>query len=889
LIGPAESAVTQAATQQLVSYLAEARRALGTLPTQDTIVAERFFDESGGMQLVIHSPFGSRVNRAWGLALRKRFCRQFNFELQAAATEDGLLLSLGPQHSFPLENVFRFLHPDSVRDILVQALLDAPMFGTRWRWNATIALAIPRNRGGKKVPPQLQRMEADDLLAAAFPDAAACLENIQGDREIPDHPLVRQTIEDCVDEAMDLDGLITILRRVGAGEIQCIARDLPEPSPLSHEILNARPYAFLDDAPLEERRTQAVYTRRSLEPSSGDDLGALDAAAIERVRSEAWPDPRNADELQDALLTSGFLSETEAGRSADAESWRSWLGELIEAGRARVVHIPSGPALWVAAERIAQIKVLHAGAAAGAPTLESPPSREDALRELLRGRLGIAGPTAAVDQASALAIPEADAFAALVALEGEGVVLRGHFTPGVGEPQRVLEWCDRRLLARIHRYTLNRLRAEIEPVSAADFMRFLAVWQRLDPDHNAAGLAGLASIVEQLDGFEVPAGAWEADVLAARCAEYDPALLDTLCLTGRVAWGRTSGRSTASENGGSPNPRVAGPIRTTPVALFLRENVQNWLPAGTAIDDASLSEYSRGVREVLVRRGASFFHELVSGSGLLATQVEQALGELAALGMVTSDGFAGLRALITPSAKRKPLVGAPRRHRTVPFGIESAGRWALLEGHSGLASDQERMEHRARTLLRRYGVMFRRLLEREANAPLWRDLLMVYRRLEARGEIRGGRFVAGMAGEQFALPEAVGHLRAIRRQEGRGRLIAVSAADPLNLTGIVTPGERIPALAGNRILFEDGVPVLARAGGETRGLLPGVEDRMAKLAPALIRRGLGPALRAQLAMSGVPAAGATLDRPPKRRSRRGATPPPPAAVSGEIPASSDSR
>ncbi len=887
LLTPEQASSLDTATQQLISYLAEARRALGMLPTQDTIVAERFFDESGGMQLVIHSPFGSRINRAWGLALRKRFCRQFNFELQAAATEDGLLLSLGPQHSFPLENVFKFLHPDSVRDILVQALLDAPMFGTRWRWNATIALAIPRNRGGKKVPPQLQRMEADDLLAAAFPDAAACLENIPGDREIPDHPLVRQTIEDCVDEAMDLNGLIAILHRIGAGHIQCIARDLPEPSPLAHEILNARPYAFLDDAPLEERRTQAVYTRRSLEPSSADDLGALDAAAIDRVRSEAWPDPRNADELQDALLTSGFLTEAEAVSSPGADSWAAWRDELIQAGRARLMQVPSGVTLWVATERVPEMLALHPGAASAGPP-QVIPERDVAIRELLRGRLGIAGPTTAADQANALAVPEAEAFGALVALEAEGVVLRGHFTPHLGT-RDTLEWCDRRLLARIHRYTLNRLRAEIEPVSAADFMRFLFVWQRADPDHNVAGLAGLGSVIEQLDGFEVPAGAWEADVLASRCAEYDPALLDTLCLTGRVAWGRTSGRNGNSDNGSAPSTRTAGPIRTTPVALFIRETAQYWLPAEILIEDAALSEYGRRVREVLVRRGALFFHELVSGSGLLATQVEQALGELAALGMVTSDGFAGLRALITPSAKRKPLVPAPRRHRTVPFGIESAGRWALLEGHPDESTDSHRIEHKARTLLRRYGVMCRRLLEREANAPLWRDLLMVYRRLEARGEIRGGRFVAGLAGEQFALPEAVGQLRAIRRQESRGRLVGLSAADPLNLTGIVTPGERIPALANNRVLYEDGVPVLARSAGATRVLNAEAADRVAKLAPALIRRGIGPALRVQLGLSGVPASGATLERPPKRRSRRDANPTSPAAVSQDVPAISDSR
>ncbi|HZI73722.1 MAG TPA: hypothetical protein VFD73_06780, partial [Gemmatimonadales bacterium] len=471
------------AAQQLVEYLAESKRMLGNLPTQSTVIAERFFDEAGGMQLVIHAPFGSRVNRAWGLALRKRFCRQFNFELQAAATEDALLLSLGPQHSFPLESVFQFLHPETVGEILVQALLDAPMFGTHWRWNGNIALAIPRSRGGRKMPPQIQRMQADDLLAAAFPDAAACLENIPGDREIPDHPLVRQTIDDCVHEVMDLDGLQEILHRIRSGQIRLVARDLPEPSPLAHEILNARPYAFLDDAPLEERRTQAVYTRRAFEPSSADDLGALDPSAIARVREEAWPDVQNADELHDALLTSGFLTEVEGLSGSSNGSWGSMFRELVRDGRADRVELGSRKAVWVATERLAEVRAIHP--AGEVREMDSGPvTREDAVRELLRGRLAITGPSTSEELGNVLGTPQSDADVALAALEGEGVILRGHFTA----EESALEWCDRRLLARIHRYTLNRLRAEIEPVSAADFMRFLFAWQRLDSEHRVAGL-----------------------------------------------------------------------------------------------------------------------------------------------------------------------------------------------------------------------------------------------------------------------------------------------------------------------------------------------------------------------------------------------------------------
>ncbi len=892
--GVLETDSSHVAAHQLVEYLAESKRLLGTLPTQETIVAERFFDEAGGMQLVIHAPFGSRVNRAWGLALRKRFCRQFNFELQAAATEDALLLSLGPQHSFPLESVFRFLHPDSVEEILIQALLDAPMFGTHWRWNANIALAIPRSRGGRKNPPQIQRMQAEDLLAAAFPDAAACLENIPGDREIPNHPLVRQTIDDCIHEVMDLDRLTAVLRRIQAGEIELIARDLPEPSPLAHEILNAKPYAFLDDAPLEERRTQAVYTRRAFEPSSADDLGALDPAAIERVRDEAWPDVLYADELHDALLTSGYLTELEGVSGHAGKSWGSYMRELVETGRADRFDLAPGQGIWVAKERMPEVSAVagrvpsgpgarEAGGGGG----EAQITREEAIRELLRGRLGITGPTTAAQLAASLNISASDADVALAALEGDGVILRGHFTA----ESPALEWCDRRLLARIHRYTLNRLRAEIEPVSAADFMRFLFTWQRVDPEYRAGGLEGLATVVAQLDGFEVPAAAWETEVLAARCEEYDPMLLDTLSFTGRVAWGRT---------GGQTDGRTGGPIRSTPIALFLREHANDWLTDRNG-NNYQLSSYATRVREVLAQRGASFFHELVAMSGLLPTQVEQALGQLAGVGLVTSDSFAGLRALTTPSSKRKPLSGARRRHRTAPHGIESAGRWSLLGGAAlvrgpegdrplhghpvspsltgdasvkertaapeGPRTNAERTELAARAYLRRYGIVFKRLLAREAGAPAWRDLLMIYRRLEARGEIRGGRFVSGMSGEQFALPEAVGQLRSIRRLEGGGRLIGLSAADPLNLTGIITPGDRIPGLTTNRVLYRDGVPVLAREAGQVRSLESEAEPA-AELVHALVRKQSPAALRTYLGLTGAPAASVPLNRPPGRRRAR---------------------
>ena len=820
-----ETGLSQPAAEQVIDYLAEGRAALGVMPTQDTLVLERFFDESGGMQLVLHAPFGSRINRAWALALRKRFCRQFNFELQAAATEDALLLSLGPQHSFPLADVFRYLHPASVRDVLIQAFLDAPVFATRWRWNTTISLAVPRSRGGSKVPPQLQRMQSDDLMAAVFPDAAACQDNLPGDREIPDHPLVNQTVRDCLEEAMDLNGLAEVLARIHGGTLQLVSRDTPEPSVFAHEIVNARPYAFLDDAPLEERRAHAVQARRAGAASgvSGEQFGALDAGAIARVVDEARPDPRDADELHDVLLTTGFLSDEEvaqamAGAGAEAPA------VLASAGRATraVIHPASGAAsvqvrLLVAAERLPEILAIHPTVSLE-PPLAIPPSRstrtwtrEAALVELLRGRLSIAGPATAGALAASIGVADADVDAALLALESEGAVLRGTFTPATP----ALEWCDRGLLARIHRYTLNRLRAEIAPVTPAEFMRFLMTWQHLEPASRLSGAEGLRAVLAQLDGIELPARAWERDVLAARVERYEPAMLDMLCLTGEVAWARLSSGPT----------QVVG---ATPIAVFLREHADVWAALsdraqqtaateeeGTDAADGPAGPESMRVLHHLRARGASFAQEIGAACGLREDEVRTALGELVAAGLVSSDGFAGLRSIIgtLPAARTR--------------SAESAGRWfgvrPLYDSSPGSDPSTRRIkveaiETLAWTLLRRYGVIFRRLLAREAAAVPWRDLARVYRRLEARGEIRGGRFVAGMSGEQFALSDAVERLREVRRTKPDNRLVTISAADPLNLTGIITPGDRIRAAAGNRVVYRNGVPCAAMEGDMIRML-----------------------------------------------------------------------
>ncbi|MGZ5198555.1 MAG: DEAD/DEAH box helicase [Telluria sp.] len=816
------------AARQIVDYLARARATLGALPTQDTLVMERFFDESGGTQLVIHTPFGSRINRAWGLALRKRFCRNFNFELQAAATEDAIILSLSTSHSFPLDEVWRYLRAASAEHILVQALLDAPLFNVRWRWNATTALALPRFAGGHRVAPQLQRMKSDDLLAAVFPDQAACLENIVGERELPSHPLVDQTLDDCLHEAMDSEGWLALLRRIEAGELRLVARDLPAPSPLAAEILNARPYAFLDDAPLEERRTRAVMSRRWTDPATADDLGALDADAIASVAAEAWPQARTADEMQEALVALGGITNAEAARE---DGWPDMLAQLAAAGRA--TRLRDGEAdFWVALERLDLLQAAYPQATASPPLAVpdshrgndgEPWTRDAALVEIVRARLSGFGPQPLASIAASLALTEADTAIALAQLEGEGYVMRGHFTPGASDE----EWCERHLLARIHRYTIKRLRREIEPVEPRDFMRFLFDWQHLSPDTQLQGQDALPQVLAQLEGYEAAAGAWESDLLSLRLADYSILWLDELCRSGKVIWTRLC----------APRSASAGPVRTTPIVLLPRRQAALWHALPPANGEPEISPRAARVLEALRRDGALFFDELQHDAHLLPVELENALGELVATGMVNADSFAGMRAMLLPLNKR--ASNDKRKRRGAGPTMEEAGRWALsrraapepqpdARPQRRPRTDPQALEHVAMTLLRRYGVMFWRLLEREAAwLPSWRELLPVYHRLEARGEIRGGRFVAGFSGEQFALPEAVPVLREMRRRTDDGTLVRISGVDPLNLCGTLLPGDKVPALAGNRILFRDGVPVATIVGEKISYLVdPGTEREL---------------------------------------------------------------
>jgi ATP-dependent Lhr-like helicase len=838
--------MSDAAARQIVDYLAVARAALGALPTQETLVMERFFDESGGMQLVIHAPYGSRINRAWGLALRKRFCRTFNFELQAAATEDAIILSLSTSHSFPLDEVWRYLRSNSAEHILVQALLDAPLFNVRWRWNATTALALPRFTGGRKVAPQLQRMKSDDLLASVFPDQAACLENIVGERELPSHPLVDQTLDDCLHEAMDSEGWLALLRRMEAGEVQLISRDLPAPSPLAMEILNARPYAFLDDAPLEERRTQAVINRRWTDPASAGDLGALDADAIASVAEEAWPNARNEDEVQEALVALACVTNDEAQRQP---GWPEWLAALAKQGRAtRLRGAGAGAAadvapqdradLWVALERLDCLQAAYPDASAS-PVLPIPDShrgngpddwtRDAALTELLRARLTGFGPQPLAAIARPLTLTESTVAIALAQLEGEGYVMRGHFTPGVAQE----EWCERHLLARIHRYTIKRLRREIEPVEQQDFMRFLFDWQHLTEDTQLQGQEALPQVLAQLEGYEAAAGAWESDLLALRMRDYSILWLDDLCRAGKTVWTRV----------GAPRSAAGGPVRSTPIVLLPRRQSALWHSLNAAGEPPEVSSRAASVLELLQRHGAMFMDELQHDARMLPVELENALGELVSVGLVNADSFAGMRAMLLPASKR--ASNDKRRRRGAGPTMEEAGRWALVRRDTPSPSSSsssapatapppasgkpprkprlppETLEYVAMTLLRRYGVMFWRLLEREASwLPSWRELLPVYHRLEARGEIRGGRFVAGYSGEQFALPEAIPLLREVRRREKTDSLVCISGVDPLNLCGTLLPGDKVPAVPGNRILFREGLPVATIVTGKIEYLSP---------------------------------------------------------------------
>jgi ATP-dependent helicase Lhr and Lhr-like helicase len=788
-----EVGLSAAAAEQAFNYIVEGKRVLGSVPSEKHVVAERFFDETGGMQLVLHAPFGSRINKAWGLALRKRFCRGFDFELQASATDDGINLSLGPQHSFPINDLFQFLRSRQIDEALTQAVLASPVFVTRWRWTLTRSLALLRFSGGRRVPAQIQRMRSDDLLTAIFPAQAQCQDNrMTPDVPVPDHPLVFETLRDCLHEALDIEGLRKILQKIENGKILFSGKDTPMPSVFSHQILNAMPYAFLDDAPLEERRARAVILRRAL-PERADELGRLNPDAVRSAAEDAWPAVRDPEELHDALLGLFLFPENQVGRLP--EEAPVWMDALVREGRAFRLQA-QGYSYWVAAEARDPIASLFNSR----PTA----SQEDPLVPVIRGWVEVSGPVTAKGLASVLGFPIADVTSALIHLEGEGLVLRGFFSERKEE-----EFCDRRILARIHRATIAHLRREIEPVPVATFLRYLFEWQHVASGAQLAGEHGVLEAIDQLQGYETAAAAWEDEILRARIGDYEPAFLDSLCLGGEVIWGRWTKRETQAE---VPSRRP-GLTRTTPLGLGIREDLA-WLLDETPADETAISAPSRDVLEFLRRRGASFFHEMVAGARRLPAEVEDALWQLVSAGLVTADSFAALRALVSGETKR--LEHSRRRRRTPRRTRE--GRWSLLENLG--PAPEKKLDFRAQQFLRRYGILCRELLAREFSAPPWRDLLHVLRRAEARGEVRGGRFIAGLNGEQFGLPEAVDALRALRRKEVSGQYLRISACDPLNLVGILTPGARVQAVLGNRIIYRDGAPVAAVENSQTRIIAP---------------------------------------------------------------------
>ena len=909
------------AASQVVEYLHAGMAALGAMPTRDTIIMERFFDEVGDMHVVIHSPFGSRINRGWGLALRKRFCKSFNFELQAAANEDSIVISLGSVHSFPLDEVFRYLQSTTVRDVLVQALLDSPMFEVRWRWNATRSLAIQRNRSGKRVPPQFQRMDAEDLIAHVFPDQIACAENLTGRRDVPTHPLVDQTIHDCLTEAMDIDALIELVGKIEREELTLIAKDLREPSPFAQEIINARPYAFLDDAPAEERRTNAIRNRSWADPAEARDYSLLDASAIARVREEAWPLVHNAEELHDALQTLGYITAAEFADNG-FEKWRQRL--VLEGRLHQLVQHPQE--LLFATEDLPKFRALFPECCAQFDTpsfLEGVCFEpEEALRDLVRSRLEGLGPVTAQRLADEVSLPCVKIDAALLALEVEGFVFQGKFTPRAEQAgDGPVEWCERRLLQRIHRYTIDSHRKAIKPVSLQVYTQFLFDEHGLQPvrdddemprssaEPSLDGQTQLQRSLAMLDGISAPAASWEADLYPSRVSDYDPNWLDVLCISGRVTWGRyvqPSASQRALHKGSS------GPVKTTPIAIMSRANLDIW----QAMARAQLKEADEGPRKTrvgqdapsgktfsntaqrieadLLTNGASFFDQIQSRSGLLKAQLEEGLAELVGAGRLNSDSFTGLRALLTPAAKKQ---GAHRRRRRSPmFGVEEAGRWSLLETFAPRSADtadtdamatarteteaentrcssatpaiirqprasrpnnsrsgwdvldDDQLERLISIYLNRWGVLFRSIIERELLAPPWRVLLRALRRLELRGTVRGGRFIAGVGGEQFAFQEAVDGLRSMAKEvtAAKPRYHSLAASDPLNLLNLILPRRKLAKLLNNRVLFEDGIPIAVVESGEVKFLREVAPERQWALQQALVQKNFPPRLRSYL-------------------------------------------
>jgi ATP-dependent Lhr-like helicase len=712
--------VCESGARQLIAYIVAGRAVLGAVPTKTTIIAERFFDEGGGQQLILHAPFGGRVNKAWGLALRKRFCRGFNFELQAAATDNGINISLAEQHSFPLIDVFQFLTERTAQELLEQAAIPSPLFKNRWRWAAGRSLQLLRMQKGKRVAPQIQRTRSDDLLASVFPHASACPETMTGDIEIPDHPLVREVMKDTLTEAMDIEGLLDVLRGIADGSIRCLAVDSPVPSQFAHELINAMPYAYLDEAGLEERRARAVSTRRT---ASNAEPGRLDPAAIDNVRAQLWPDLRDEHELHDLLLALVVLPVQFVERAEHTQATRHWplfLERLCRQRRAHLVELDGGPC-WIAAERLAEAQLLwpsmtlpmnavilsEAKDPCILPGTEERPAqivspRDAAATQLTQGWLQLLGPTTAAALAARVGLQPRDVHQALLAMEMQGIAIRGvfeHPQPAADAPYAI-EWCERRILQRIHRLTLGSLRKQVEPVTAAVFMRWLPHWQHVSPGTQLTGEEGVLAAIEQLEGFEAPAIEWERTLLPARVQDYHPQWLDNLCLAGVVGWGRISPHPAWSAAEAAA-PRRVIPTSAAPITFYLRESA-DWLHHGFAnsarrVDEAllaqALSASAQHVRAHLRERGPAFTAELERALGLTKLETTTALWELATAGLACADGFDQMRAMLDPRRKSVALAQTPAVSlRKRAAARTTAGRWSLFGDDSSTRREVTRTE-----------------------------------------------------------------------------------------------------------------------------------------------------------------------------------------------------
>lgn len=803
--------LTQHAALELTEFLNESKNALGTLPGSDRVLVERFFDEVGDQHLVLHYPCGIQLNRAYGMALRKRFCRQFNFELQAAADDDSVILSLGATHSFHLNTLAKFLNAQTVRTMLVQAILQSPMFSTRWRWIAATALALARRRAGKRLPAPFQRADAEDLVAHVFPDQLACQDNLTGPREVPDHPLVSQTLNECLDVLMDCSGLERLLSDLQKGSMHFFARDLPAPSPLAESIIHARPWAFLDETPAEERRTRAIPSTRlgiwSKELSQGQLGGRQDL--VDQIRREAWPSLAGVEAACDALSVLGFLTDEEVGRSnGDAV-----MHQLLEQRRAGRVRTANGQVLWVSLQRAGEILSVAPGATIEPAKLVtdsmSSIDPEINLRELLHSRLVGLGPATAEQLATAMGLTAEQVEPALTALETQGIVMRGAFDPKVNGDC----WCHRHLVARLARLSIQTARRRPLPLVSKEIFQY-SVLSRQELFELGEGPEVVARVLSQNRGFHAPLGLWERSILPARVHGYSPADLDVLIAGGRFLCGRlTSPKTLGSDSN----------LRNLPVAFCSRQEMETCLigDCPQVVDDSEAGL----VVEVLRQKGALFWDDLLGMTGLLPVRLESALTCLVRSGLVYPDHPGALRILARPAARRKAN------------SLSGLGRFSLIDRPEFWEWSTERVLAYAERGLDRYGVIFRDLISRDPVAPPWRVLIGQLWRMEARGDVAGGRFVLDVEGEQFARQDALLELQRCAEMTSERRMlnmVKIATGDPANLT--VELGLLPRTTRESEIVFEGGKPIALIFRGRVEMLASESDERRAKVEALLQSR-----------------------------------------------------